>query len=71
MEQALFCVPRFRINEPPIVPPIIVAMSKNPGLLRKFDLNSVKEVIPGGAPLVEEALEALKKYYPYRAFRQA
>jgi acyl-CoA synthetase (AMP-forming)/AMP-acid ligase II len=70
MQQMLSCVPKYKINILTIVPPIIVAMSKSPDLLKKYDLSSVKIVLSGGAPLAKETINALLKQYPTWVMRQ-
>ena len=71
MQQVLSCVGKYKITTLTIVPPIIVAMSKNLGLLKKYDLSSVKLVVSGGAPLAEGTIKGLLKNYPHWAMRQA
>jgi acyl-CoA synthetase (AMP-forming)/AMP-acid ligase II len=70
MVHMLECVVKHRINTLSIVPPIIVGMGKNPELLGKHDLSSVKTVLSGGAPLDKETLERLNIHYPHWIFRQ-
>ena len=70
MQAMLSCVPQYKINILTIVPPIIVAMSKSPDLLKKYDLSSVKIVLSGGAPLAQETINALLKQYPNWIMRQ-
>ncbi|KAM5353379.1 hypothetical protein ACJ41O_000029 [Fusarium nematophilum] len=71
MVMMLESVARYKIRALNVVPPIIVTMSKNPDLLRRYDLSSVKTVISGGAPLSQETIARLAAHYPQWIFRQA
>jgi len=52
------------------VPPIIIGMTNNGNVLKKFDLSSVKSVYTGAAPLGAEVAEALQAQYPTWKIRQ-
>jgi acyl-CoA synthetase (AMP-forming)/AMP-acid ligase II len=66
----LTSVATYRINSLYIVPPIIIAMTKNKALLDKFDLRSVQTIFTGAAPLGSEVAELLQKQYPSWLIRQ-
>lgn len=51
-------VQRYRASILPIVPPIVLAMVKHPGVAQ-FDLSSVRMVFSGAAPLGEDIARAL------------
>lgn len=53
------------------VPPIIIGMTKNQGICKKFDLNSVRSIFTGAAPLGAETAADLQKLYPTWKIRQA
>jgi acyl-CoA synthetase (AMP-forming)/AMP-acid ligase II len=63
-------VASYRINSLYIVPPIIIAMTKNKSLLDKFDLRSVRTIFTGAAPLGREVAELLQEQYPDWLIRQ-
>ncbi|MCJ1342902.1 hypothetical protein MMC31_001091 [Peltigera leucophlebia] len=60
----LGAIERFKIRLLYLVPPIIVAMSKNKSLLDKYDLSSVTAVFTGAAPLGAETAEDLHNQWP-------
>jgi acyl-CoA synthetase (AMP-forming)/AMP-acid ligase II len=70
MQQILSCVPQYMMDVLMIVPPIIVAMSKSPDLLKEYALTSIKIVVSGGAPLAQETIGGLLKQYPSWKLRQ-
>jgi 4-coumarate--CoA ligase len=58
-------VQRFRITELSLVPPILIAIAKNPEARNgKFDLSSVRKVQVGAAPLSREMCEEFEKLWP-------
>lgn len=71
MKEMLESVSRYRISAFNVVPPIIVAMSKDPNLLQRYDLSSVKTVVSGGAPLSEDTVRRIHTHYPKWVLRQA
>lgn len=70
LQQYLSSLAKFKINTLYIVPPIIIAMAKNPALMAKFDLSSVKSIFTGAAPLGKETAEDLANQYPSWKVRQ-
>ncbi|KAF4466755.1 4-coumarate-- ligase-like 7 [Fusarium albosuccineum] len=71
MSLMLASVARYQISTLNIVPPIILAMSKNPDLLQRYDLSSIKSIVSGGAPLSQETIARLAAHRPDWVFRQA
>lgn len=61
--EMLQCIPKFRITELILVPPVVVAMAKHPAT-KKFDLSSVERVGSGAAPLGREVCEELERLWP-------
>lgn len=58
-------VERFRITELSLVPPILIAIAKNPeAKLGHYDLSSVQKVGVGAAPLSREMCEEFEKLWP-------
>ena len=58
-------IQELRITNLLMVPPILVAISKNAKARRgQFDLNSVREVICGAAPLGREQAAKLEQLWP-------
>jgi acyl-CoA synthetase (AMP-forming)/AMP-acid ligase II len=53
----------FQVTVMPVVPPIVLAMAKNPMVLN-YDLSSVKKVLSGAAPLGKELEDAFRARVP-------
>ncbi|RVX69135.1 hypothetical protein B0A52_06849 [Exophiala mesophila] len=70
LQHYLTSIQKYKINTLYIVPPIIIAMVKNPQLLKKFDLSSVRQIFTGAAPLGKETAEDLNAQYPTWQVRQ-
>jgi acyl-CoA synthetase (AMP-forming)/AMP-acid ligase II len=66
----LSAVAKFKINTLYIVPPIIIALTKNQKICSKYDLGSVHSLFTGAAPLGKETAEDLQKIYPSWKIRQ-
>ncbi|KAI1344806.1 AMP-binding enzyme [Xylariaceae sp. FL0016] len=62
-EKALHHIQKYRITSIMAVPPIIVALGKNP-IVRKYDLSSVETVSSGAAPLGQEICDEVAKVWP-------
>ncbi|KAI2630101.1 acetyl-CoA synthetase-like protein [Xylaria nigripes] len=62
-EKMLKYIQKYRISHIMAVPPIIVALAKNP-LSRKYDLSSVQYVGSGAAPLGSEMADEVSKLWP-------
>jgi 4-coumarate--CoA ligase len=60
--EMLQCIPKFRITDLVLVPPVVVAMAKHPAT-KKFDLSSVESVGSGAAPLGREVCEEFEKLW--------
>ncbi|KAF1836354.1 phenylacetyl-CoA ligase-like protein [Decorospora gaudefroyi] len=59
-----------KINSLFLVPPIIIAMTKNKPKLDQYDLSSVMALFTGAAPLGQETAEDLQKLFPSWKIRQ-
>jgi acyl-CoA synthetase (AMP-forming)/AMP-acid ligase II len=70
IQHYLSAIAKYKINTLYIVPPIIIAMTKNKAVLDKFDLSSVESIFTGAAPLGGEVAELLQKQYPKWKIRQ-
>ncbi|RMZ83577.1 hypothetical protein DV738_g1124, partial [Chaetothyriales sp. CBS 135597] len=70
IQNFLTAIQRFKISSLFIVPPIVIAMVKNPDLLAKFDLSSVKILFTGAAPLGPETAINLAQLFPSWRIRQ-
>lgn len=70
IQQYLNSIATYKINSLYIVPPIIIAMTKNKAILDKFNLSSVRTIFTGAAPLGAEVAHLLQKQYPKWVIRQ-
>jgi ribosome assembly protein SQT1 len=70
LQAYLMSLQRFKINTLYLVPPIIIAMVKNPQQLKKYDLSSVRSIFTGAAPLGKETAEELSRQFPDWKVRQ-
>lgn len=64
MELVLNLIQREKITVAPLVPPIILGLTKLP-LVEKFDLSSIKRIISGAAPLDAKTEAALQAKFPH------
>ncbi|KAK2997387.1 hypothetical protein RJ639_025459 [Escallonia herrerae] len=62
-------IQRHRVSVAPVVPPLVLALAKNP-MVAKFDLSSIRMVLSGAAPLGKELEEALRSRVPQATFAQ-
>ncbi|MCL7047582.1 hypothetical protein MKW94_024452 [Papaver nudicaule] len=62
-------IQRYRVSVAPVVPPLVIALAKNP-LVESFDLSSIRAVLSGAAPLGKELQDALKSRVPQAVFGQ-
>ncbi|KAI9814328.1 MAG: hypothetical protein M1832_005908 [Thelocarpon impressellum] len=63
-------IQRFKINTLYLVPPIIIALVNNNGVVDKFDVSSVTGIFTGAAPLGAETAETIQKQRPTWKIRQ-
>lgn len=65
LQNMLSCIQRFGISDLLMVPPILVAISKDPKAREgKYDLSSVRGAICGAAPLGRGQAEAFEQLWP-------
>lgn len=62
-------IQRHRVSVAPVVPPLVLALAKNP-MVASFDLSSIRVVLSGAAPLGKELEEALHSRLPQAVFGQ-
>ncbi|RMZ78497.1 hypothetical protein DV737_g3858, partial [Chaetothyriales sp. CBS 132003] len=70
LQNYLSAIQTYKISSLFVVPPIIIAMVKNPELLAKFDLSSVSTIFTGAAPLGKETAVHLSHMFPSWKVRQ-
>ena len=64
LRQSLGAVARFKIEQLCVVPPILVQMLSNSTECQKHNLDSVRFVYTGAAPLGQETVDSVMKLYP-------
>jgi 4-coumarate--CoA ligase len=62
-------IQKYKVSVMPIVPPIVLTITKFPDL-DKYDLSSIKMLKSGGAPLGKETEEIVKSKFPNALFGQ-
>ncbi|GJN21933.1 hypothetical protein PR202_gb09456 [Eleusine coracana subsp. coracana] len=62
-------IARWRVTVAAVVPPLVLALAKNPAL-EKHDLSSIRIVLSGAAPLGKELVDALRARLPQAVFGQ-
>lgn len=70
IQEYLSAIATYKINTLYIVPPIIIAMTKNKAILDKYDLSAVRTIFTGAAPLGGEVANLLQQQYPNWVIRQ-
>lgn len=63
-ETLLKSIQKFKIEELRLVPPVLVQMASSPEKCKEYNLESVRCVFSGGAPLGEELIMDIAKLYP-------
>lgn len=69
-ESALRAVEKYRVTSLWIVPPIVLALSKQQGIVKKYDLSSLRHIGSGAAPLGKDVMEDCAKSIPQAAVSQ-
>lgn len=62
-------IQKHKVSVMPIVPPIVLSISKSPDL-HKYDLSSIRMLKSGGAPLGKELEETVRAKFPKAKFGQ-
>lgn len=64
VETMLRAVERYRVTHLYVVPPVVIALAKQPELVASFDVSSVREIGSGAAPLGKEVMEECARLFP-------
>eukprot|EP01018_Ginkgo_biloba_P034828 Gb_33460 [translate_table: standard] len=64
LDEMLRAVQRYKVTHLPLVPPIILALSKSP-VVDKYDLSSLRLVSSGAAPLSKEVVQVFVDRFPH------
>ncbi|KAF2286523.1 hypothetical protein GH714_017506 [Hevea brasiliensis] len=71
MKTMLTAIQEFRITHMALAPPVVVLMTKGPGLIDGYDLSSLEVVGCGGAPLRKSVVELFQQRFPNVILGQA
>lgn len=69
LELVLKNVEKYRVTNLWIVPPVVLALAKNP-VVKKYNLTSLKQIGSGAAPLGKELMEECAKNFPQTVVMQ-
>lgn len=69
LETLLKNVDKYRVSHLWIVPPIVLALAKNP-VVKKYNLTSIKQIGSGAAPLGKDLMEDCAKNFPQAVVMQ-
>ncbi|KAA8544124.1 hypothetical protein F0562_022136 [Nyssa sinensis] len=69
LEMILRSVEKYRVTHLWVVPPIILALSKQ-SVVKKYDLSSLRQIGSGAAPLGKELMEECAKNFPHAVVLQ-
>ncbi|KAK4764643.1 hypothetical protein SAY86_025733 [Trapa natans] len=69
-ESVLRAVEKYRVTNLWIVPPIVLALSKQKSIVKKYDLSSLRHIGSGAAPLGKDVMEDCAKSIPQAAVSQ-
>ncbi|XP_026414533.1 4-coumarate--CoA ligase-like 7 [Papaver somniferum] len=64
LETVLRSVEKYRVTHLFVVPPIMLALAKQVGILKKYDLTSIKVLASGAAPLGKDIMEQCARNLP-------
>jgi acyl-CoA synthetase (AMP-forming)/AMP-acid ligase II len=70
LDGMLQTVSEHKIKEMLLVPPILIRLVREPGLVSKYDLSHVRRFSSGAAPLSQEILTLLERQFPGTGFKQ-
>lgn len=64
LEQALDAIERYKVTHLYTAPPVVVALVKQPAVVRRYDTSSLKEIGSGAAPLGKDTMDECAKVFP-------
>ncbi|XP_076929362.1 putative CoA ligase CCL7 [Bidens hawaiensis] len=70
LEKALDAIQRYRVTHLYTAPPVVVALVKNPGVVRRYDTSSLREIGSGAAPLGKDVMDECCKVFPQASVLQ-
>ncbi|KAL3839694.1 hypothetical protein ACJIZ3_024285 [Penstemon smallii] len=70
LDKMLSAVGKYRVSHLYVVPPVVKALAKQPEVVRKYDVSSLKEIGSAAAPLGKEMMVGCAKVFPKAAILQ-
>ncbi|KAK4272844.1 hypothetical protein QN277_021344 [Acacia crassicarpa] len=64
LEKALTAVEKFKVTYLYVVPPVMIELVRRRGVLSKYDLSSLKQLVGGAAPLGKDVMQECAKLLP-------
>lgn len=64
LEKALDAMEKYRVTHLYTAPPVVVAMAKQPAVVRRYDTSLLKEIGSGAAPLGKDVMDECSKVFP-------
>ncbi|MFX6572346.1 4-coumarate--CoA ligase family protein, partial [Acinetobacter baumannii] len=71
MKKMLRAIERYKVTHLYIVPPVVLALVREPDAVGNYDISSLKEIVSGAAPLEKELMEECAMIFPKTAILQA
>ena len=64
LENTLDAIQRYKVTHLYTAPPVVLALVKQPAIVRKYNTSSLKEIGSGAAPLSKDAMDECAKVFP-------
>ncbi|KAJ0088894.1 hypothetical protein Patl1_32188 [Pistacia atlantica] len=65
MVKLLTLVEKYKVTHLFVVPPLAIALAKNPDMVKKYDTSSLKQILSGAAPLGKDVMDDCAKHLPH------
>ncbi|CAH1442026.1 unnamed protein product [Lactuca virosa] len=64
LEKSLDAIQRYKVTHLYTAPPVVVALVKQPAVVRRYDVSSLQEIGTGAAPLSKDTMDECSKIFP-------
>ncbi|XP_023744862.1 probable CoA ligase CCL7 [Lactuca sativa] len=64
LEKSLDAIQRYKVTHLYTAPPVVVALVKQPAIVRRYDVSSLQEIGTGAAPLSKDTMDECSKIFP-------
>ncbi|KAJ0027160.1 hypothetical protein Pint_35704 [Pistacia integerrima] len=65
MVKLLTLVEKYKVTHMFVVPPVAIALAKNPDMVKKYDTSSLKQILSSAAPLGKDVMDDCAKHLPH------